>query len=200
MKNINEKNNVGMANKIKKSKLFIVSGPSGVGKTTIIRQLIKQVPGIQQCITYTTRAKRPEEKDGVDHFFVDETTFSRLIDQDKLAEWAIINGYRYGTPTEGINTIIDSGKHAIIDIDIKGANAIKALYPIAISIFIKPPSIEVLKQRLELRGEKDRLKERLKRVTMEMKQAHLYDYIVVNDTIDNAVAIIKKIIKDATAS
>ncbi|MGB9735789.1 MAG: guanylate kinase [bacterium] len=186
-----------MKSKEKKGKIIIISGPSGAGKTTIIHHIIHQIPYIEQCITYTTRAKRPEERNGVDHYFVDESTFSQLIRDGKLAEWAIINGYRYGTPKDGINTIVESGKHAIIDIDIKGANAIKSIYPAALSIFIKPPSINVLKERLEIRGERDRLEERLKRAEIEMEQAPLYDYVVVNDTLDNAVSMVARIIKNA---
>lgn len=181
-----------------KGLIIIISGPSGAGKTTIIHKIIEKLPDVEQCITYTTRGKRPEEKDGIDHYFVDESTFTKLIENDKLAEWAIINGYRYGTPKDGINAIIEAGKHAIVDIDIKGADSLKTLYPEAISIFIKPPSVEILKQRLELRGEKDRLSERLNRVQTEMERASEYDYIVVNDDIEKAVASVKKIIENAS--
>ncbi len=179
----------------RKGLIIIISGPSGAGKTTIIHRLINEMPGLKQCITYTTRSKRPEEKDEVDHYFVDEPAFTQLIEDKKLAEWADINGYRYGTPKAGINAIIVTGNHAIIDIDIKGAASLKSLYPEAVSIFIKPPSIGILRQRLASRGEKDRLEERLKRVTIEMEQASAYDHVVVNDTIEKAVASVKQIIE-----
>ena len=184
----------------KKGLILIISGPSGAGKTTIIHRLIIEVPLLKQCITYTTRAKRPEERDGVDHFFVDEPAFTRLIEDNQLAEWAEINGYRYGTPKAGINAITETGNHAVIDIDIKGAASIKSLYPEAVSIFIKPPSLDTLKERLEARGEKDRLVLRLERVAREMKQAQRYDYIVINDTLDRVIASIEEIIDEAKSS
>ncbi len=178
-----------------KGLIIIISGPSGVGKTTIIHRLVSEVTGLKQCITYTTRSKRPEEINGVDHYFVDESAFTQLIYDNRLAEWAEINGYRYGTPKAGINAIIETGNHAIVDIDIKGAAALKSLYPEAVSVFIKPPSIEILKQRLVSRGEEDRLEERLKRVKIEMEHASAYDHIVVNDIIEKAVASVQQIIE-----
>lgn len=181
----------------KKGLIIIISGPSGVGKTTITHKILAEIRGIRQCITYTTRDKRPDEKDGIDYYFVDEAAFTRLINNKELAEWAIINGYRYGTPKSEIDSITSSGNDAVLVIDIQGAASIKALYPSALSIFIKPPSLEALKERLETRGEKDRVDMRLNRVKTEIEQSGSYDYILVNDTLDKVVDSLKEIIEKA---
>ncbi len=184
----------------KKGHIFIISGPSGAGKTTLIRSLLREMSGLRQCITYTTRARRPGEREGIDHYFVDEPAFTRLIEAKRLAEWAEINGYHYGTPKAGIDAITAAGGNAVIDIDIKGAAAIKSLYPEAVSIFIKPPSASVLRERLGTRGETDRLDKRLQRVALEMEQAPRYDHVVVNDSLERAIGSVKAIITKTTAS
>ncbi len=181
----------------KKGLIIIISGPSGVGKTTITHKILDKISGVRQCITCTTRSRRPDEKDGVDYYFVDDTTFTGLINDNQLAEWAVINGYKYGTPKPEIEKIASSGNDAVLVIDVQGAKSIKSLYPSALSIFIKPPSIDVLKERLESRGEKDRVDMRLDRVKTELEQAQGYDYVLVNDTLDKVVASLKQIIEKA---
>lgn len=178
----------------RKGLIIIISGPSGVGKTTVTHKILEQISGVRQCITCTTRSRRPDEQDGVDYHFVDDVTFTRLMDGGELAEWAVINGYNYGTPRAEIDRITSSGNDAVLVIDVKGAAAIKAQYPSALTIFIKPPSIEVLKERLETRGESDRVDQRLERVKTELEKAPGYDYVLVNDTLERVVASLKEII------
>ncbi len=179
----------------KKGLIIIISGPSGVGKTTVTDRLIAEMGGIGRCITYTTRARRPGEKDGVDYYFVDDAAFTRLIEGRALAEWAIVNGYKYGTPRSEIERVTSSGSDVVLVIDVQGAASIKALYPEALSIFIKPPSLDTLRQRLGIRGEKDRVDQRLERAKAELSQAPRYDHVLVNDTIDAAVGELKALIE-----
>ncbi len=183
----------------RKGLIIIVSGPSGVGKTTITQRLLGAMRGIRQCVTYTTRCRRPDEKDGVDYNFVDDAAFSALVRDDLLAEWAVINGYRYGTPKSGIEKITSSGDDVVLVIDVRGAASIKSLYSSAISIFIKPPSLNVLRERLAERGEQDRVDLRLGRAGTELSQAHAYDYVLVNDTVDEVIAALRDIIEKARA-
>ncbi len=184
----------------RKGMIIIISGPSGVGKTTITHEILKQISGVRQCVTCTTRSKRPDEKNGVDYHFIDDRTFAGMLEDRQLAEWALINGYRYGTPKAEIERITSSGNDAVLVIDVKGAASIKSLYPSALSIFIKPPSLDVLKERLETRGEKDRIDMRLERVRSEMEQASGYDFVLVNDTLDRVVASLKEIIEKERSS
>ncbi len=182
---------------VHKGLIIIISGPSGVGKTTISNKLLAELKGLRRCVTYTTRKRRPDERNGVDYHFVDENTFKNLVKDEKLAEWAEIHGYKYGTPKSRIDEIITSGNDIILVIDVKGAQSIKALYPSALSIFIKPPSIDTLKDRLKGRGEADRINIRLNRAEMEMNHMSGYEYVLVNDNLNNTISSLKRIINKA---
>ncbi len=179
----------------KRGQIIIISGPSGVGKTTLVNMLLKSIKNLSRCITYTTRKPRGNEKNGEDYWFVDDAAFSKLINNNKLAEWAVVNNHRYGTPKQDIERIISSGMDAMLVIDVNGAKSIKSQYPDSLSIFIEPPTMDTLKQRLEERGEQDHVTMRLDRAKMELKENPNFDFTVVNDNLDNAVDRLSKIMR-----
>jgi guanylate kinase len=178
----------------KKGHLIVVSGPSGVGKTTLIERVLKEEGNILFSVSYTTRVKRQNEVHGKDYYFTDETTFRQMIDNNGFLEWEPVHGYLYGTPIKEISGSIGEGRDVLLDIDVKGALKVKEKCPSACLIFLEPPSVEELKRRLSLRGEKE-IEKRMERVREEMTQKPFFTYAVKNDNVDTAYREFQSIIR-----
>ncbi|MFO7557502.1 MAG: guanylate kinase [Desulfobacterales bacterium] len=172
----------------KKGKLFIISAPSGAGKTTLCKELLKHFKEIRFSISHTTRQPRSDEAEGIDYFFTSEKEFLEGIKNNTWAEWAEVHGNYYGTSKEFLNGALSSGSSVLLDIDFQGTMQILKTYSDAVTIFIMPPSIEILKSRLQYRGtESDEVIERrLINAKQEIKKKNLYQYIIINDKLTNA--------------
>ncbi|SNZ15356.1 guanylate kinase [Hydrogenobacter hydrogenophilus] len=175
--------------------LFVLSAPSGTGKTTVAEKLVSEVHNVKKVITATTRQKREGEVEGVDYIFMTKEEFEEGIKRGIFLEYALVYGNYYGTPKEQVEKILKQGKDALLVIDVQGAKSIREKLPESILIFLLPPSLEELKRRLITRGYRDKnLLEREQKVKMEIACARHFDYIVVNDFLDKAVEAIKNII------
>lgn len=181
---------------IRKGKTFIVSGPSGVGKSTVLHKLFEQRKNLYFSVSATTREARPGEADGVDYHFLDVDTFRKWLEQDEFLEHAEFVGNFYGTPKKYIYSAMESGQDAILDIEVQGAQQVVDKMPEVIRIFIAPPSWEELERRLTARGtdSAEKIQKRLQRAKEDFSTAAVYDYFVINDTIENAVAELDAII------
>ncbi len=181
---------------MKKGKIFVLSGPSGVGKGTIIKKLLKEINNITYSISATTRRPRPNEVDGKDYVFVTESEFSKGIDEGKWLEWAKVHDCYYGTPYSAVLQDQQAGRNVILEIDTQGGHIVKEKCPDAIFIFIAPPSLAELARRLEGRGtdSSQQIKLRLINAQKEMEEASGYNYIIVNDKINQSVEELKNII------
>lgn len=180
---------------MKKGKTFIVSGPSGVGKSTVLHELLKRRENVVFSVSATTRAARPGEQDGVDYFFLDADTFHNWIQQNEFLEYAEFVGNFYGTPKKYVQDAMEHGQDVILDIEVQGAGQVISKMPEAVRIFIAPPSWSELERRLTERGtdSEDKIRKRLLRAKVEFQNAHAYDYFVINDTVETAVAELEAI-------
>ncbi len=179
-----------------KGSVIVLSAPSGTGKTTVCKYLLKNMPNLAFSVSYTTRAKRPGEINGIDYFFVDTKTFLKMIKQKKFVEWACVYNNYYGTPKKELEKIINSGEDVLLDIDVQGGKNIRKFFPQGIYIFLLPPSWSALKKRLINRG-KDSISQiniRLKNAEKELHYIKYYDYLVVNDNLNQTFKIIESII------
>ena len=178
--------------------LFIISAPSGAGKTTICKAVRKRFRDLFYSISFTTRKPRHGEKDGIDYHFISLAQFQTMIDEGKWAEWAMVHGNYYGTSAELINQGLAAGRDILLDIDTRGAMQIRAKYPDSITIFIMPPSLDVLRTRLESRGTDSpaAIAKRLAAAEQEIRQKDLYKYVVVNDRLKIALARMYGIIEN----
>ncbi len=185
-----------------KGKLFVVSAPSGSGKTSVLFELMKQVPSIEFSVSATTRAPRTGEKDGVNYHFLSDNEFDNLIKTGGLLEWNHVHGQRYGTLKRTVSESLAQGKTLLLDTDTIGAFNIKKTLPEAVLIFIVPPSPKELQNRLTKRNTEslDRIRSRLEAAPLEIARMPEYDYIIINDTIDSAVSRIKMIINGDPAA
>lgn len=169
--------------------LYVVSAPSGTGKTTVVRRLLTKHPELVESISVTTRKPRPGERDGVDYHFVDDDAFDALIRADHFAEWAEVHGNRYGTPQRPIDEAVARGRKVVLDIDVQGGMNLKKRFPDAITVFLLPPSKDALVARLRGRAteDEDQIERRLKNATHEMSFKDRYDHRVINDDVERAV-------------
>lgn len=174
----------------------MVSAPSGTGKTSLCKEILKVLPNITFSISYTTRPPRPGEVDGIHYFFISHSEFEEMVANRKLVEWTKIHGYLYGTSVEWVDLHRSQGKDILFDIDVKGATELKNKYPDAVSIFILPPSMEELRRRLSKRGTEDSrsMEHRLKDAEQEIAHAKDYDYIIINDHFSEAVEKLRCIV------
>ena len=176
--------------------LIIFSGPSGVGKDSIIKEILKKRPNFELLISCTTRAPRTGEVHGKDYYFLSVKEFQNMIDNDEMLEYAIYCDNFYGTPKTKIENDINNGKVVILEIEVNGAEKIMKKCLGAVSIFVLPPSMEELENRLIVRGtdEKNVILKRIKEAEKEIQKAHIYDYVVVNNNIDKCADDIINII------
>ncbi len=185
-----------------KGRLFVISGPSGVGKGTLCRRLILRNKNITISVSATTRKPRSEDIEGVTYFFKTENEFKKMIAEGEFLEWAAYNGNFYGTPACAVDEKLEQGFDVILEIEVQGAQNIMKKRPDAISIFIAPPDAQTLYERLRGRGTEsnEEIEKRLKVAKWELLQKDKYNYIVVNDQIDDAVVTIENIIKNEKES
>ncbi|MGM0369164.1 MAG: guanylate kinase [Bacillota bacterium] len=176
--------------------LIILSGPSAVGKGTILAQLMDNYDDIHYSVSATTREARSGEENGIDYYFMSEKNFKSLVEDDQFLEWAKVHDNYYGTPKKYVEETLDQGEDVILEIDIQGAAQIKNKYPEGIFIFLLPPSLEELKARIHQRGTEteEAIKTRLKNAEKEMSKVKDYDYAIVNDKIKTAVNKVKSVI------
>ena len=185
----------------KPDRVVIVSGPSGAGKSTICRQAIEQLNNTCLSISVTTRPKSQDEVDGRDYRFISKEQFQERIDRGSLLEYAEVFGHLYGTPKETVDEALQAGKTIILEIDVQGARQTKRIYPDAVTIFILPPTRSKLAQRINGRGREDlkTAQERLNGADSEIAAARrYYQYMVVNDDLQQAVKQVVQIIQDST--
>jgi guanylate kinase len=188
--------------KRKRGLLVVISGPSGVGKSTVVRRLFKITPGLEMSISSTTRPPRPGEEHGRHYFFVTQEEFDQRVKQNQFLEWAKVHGCYYGTPRKFIDQELTQGKVVILEVDVQGATSIKRfveegkLKSAAVFVFLIPPSVDILAFRLKKRKTEDEelVNYRLRAAIAELQVMEKYDYIVVNDKVESAAEKIKAII------
>jgi guanylate kinase len=176
--------------------LFIVSAPSGAGKTTICKKIMKAMDNVKTSVSYTTRKPRLGEIDNEDYSFISEKKFRGMIQKGEFVEWAEVHGNLYGTSRKRLDKIVNDGFDVILDIDTQGAEQIKKTYGNGVFIFILPPSMTELRHRLEKRmsNTKDDMERRLKRASEEIRAYKIYDYVIVNDLLKSSLSKFESII------
>ncbi len=182
---------------MEKGKLFVFSAPSGAGKTTIVRSILREYPELVFSISATTRKKRNEEIDGKDYFFISEEEFRQKIEAGEFIEWERFYDYYYGTLKSFVEDTLCKGKSIVLELDVMGALSIKKIYPDAVLIFIAPPTLDDLIARLKNRQtetEED-FKKRIERAEMELSLKNKFDYFVINQFLDAAILEVKNIIE-----
>jgi len=180
-----------------RGRLFIISGPSGTGKTTLCSAVLNRFPDMLYSVSYTTRKPRNGEQSGIDYYFIKKKDFKDKIEDGKWAEWAEVHGNYYGTSAELLDKELGSGRNIILDIDVQGTIRLLKRYPESVAIFIMPPSIEELKRRLKLRNTDsgEVIAKRLENAKIEMAKKDLYPHVIINDqlsdTIEQLIAVIE---------
>ena len=176
--------------------LFVVSSPSGGGKGTIIRHVLDEVPNLSYSVSFTTRAPRPGETNGREYFFVSREVFDEMVAAGEFLEWACVHGNYYGTAKQQVAEETAAGIDIVLEVDVQGAASVRQLLLDSVSIFILPPSYEVLKERLIARGtdSPEELAVRLRNAPEELRQYSAFDYVIINDEVDRAAAQFASII------
>jgi len=178
-------------------RIFVISAPSGTGKTTVIKCLLDKIPDLALSVSHTTRPMRRNEKDGRDYYFVTKEVFQKMLTDGEFLEWTEAYGHLYGTSKGEVDRIVALGKDVLMDLDTSGALNIKKMYPDAVLIFLLPPSFEELKERIIKRGSEDKeeIEKRLKGAAAEYERRHEYDYQVVNEDVLEACSEIAEIVE-----
>ena len=184
---------------MRRGNLYVITGPSGAGKGTVLKKLFERRPDLKYSVSATTRDPRPGEKDGVDYYFISNEEFERKIRDGEMLEYVGYVGHYYGTPKQAVEDNLNQGHDVVLEIEVTGGKNVKHMAPDAILIFITPPSLQVLRQRLEGRGTEpqDVIDSRMEVAAKEVREYVHYDYVVVNDTVDQCAQDIL-VIMDAT--
>ena len=174
----------------------VLSAPSGAGKTTIARALAKEIEDVVFSVSATTRSARDHEVDGVDYHFLSEAEFRAMIEADELVEWAEVHGHLYGTSRKALQAASEEGRFLILDVDVQGAMQMRDRVPDAVLVFVLPPSADALVERLTERGTegKDNVTQRIENARGELEQASRFDYIVVNENLEQAIDEVRSIV------
>lgn len=177
--------------------LFVISAPSGTGKTTVIDRLLADNPTMKRCVTCTTRPPRSGELHGRDYFFLSDDEFNAMVQAKAFLEWAEVHGYHYGTPQRWCEDQLVAGYDIILNIDVQGGTHVKLLFPEAVLIFLSPPSLQVLEERLRSRGTNAAadIARRIQDAKFELSVKSSYDYEVVNDVLVKTVQDIENLVK-----
>ena len=175
--------------------LFVISAPSGAGKTSLIHHLIKRNPQCKMSISHTTRPKRAQEVDAKDYYFINQKQFQTMLDGHAFVEHAIVFEHYYGTSIQALNTILNT-HHALVEIDWQGMRQIKQKFPQACSVFILPPDLDTLRKRLQKRAQDttETIAKRMNQAQLEIKHYHEYDYVIINDEFESALNALEHII------
>ena len=181
-----------------KGKIVAISAPSGSGKTTIVRRILKDIPELVFSVSATTRKRRKEEKEGSDYYFITENEFKKKIDNNEFIEWEKFYDYYYGTYKKTVDEAVNAGKSIILEVDVKGALSLKHIYPDAVLIYIVPPSFNELVNRLKKRNTEDKadLQKRIDRAKMELGLKDKFDYFIDNTELDKAIFETEKLIRN----
>jgi len=176
--------------------LVIISAPSGVGKTTLIRRLLAEEPSFTFAVSHTTRPPRPREQEGVDYYFVRDAEFDRMVSAGEFAEWAVVHDHRYGTSLREVERLKALGRDIVFEVDFQGGRSLMRVFPDAVSIFILPPSMAETAKRLQSRGsdDPDSIRLRLKNARVEIATAFEYRYAVVNEDLERALRDVRTIL------
>lgn len=176
--------------------IFIISAPSGTGKTTLVKEVMQRLPGLRFSVSCTTRLPRPNEKEGEDYHFVSHSTFQKMVEENEFLEWAEVLGNRYGTPRPDLKKLESEEMDLVLDIDTQGAKKVMKEMVQPVSIYFLPPSLKVLRERLINRGvdSLEMIKFRLSNARRDMEEAHGYHYVLINDKIEDAVEKLRCII------
>lgn len=181
---------------MREGNIFIVSGPSGGGKTTLVRKVLESMNNVRFSVSCTTRKPRAGEANGKDYIFVSDDEFGKLAGEGKFAEYAKVHGHMYGTPLSELENAAKSGVDLILDIDVQGARLIRQRFGSGVYCFVLPSSFEILKRRLMERGSEDKgeMEKRLSGARQEMEDLDSYDYIIINDDLDRAAECLSSVI------